>query len=96
MIIEKAIKRIRNEEIRAMTQFFYEKYKNKIEELPASISGKYHLGENHRVHIERVLFFVNHLIKEFNIKGNDKDILISASILHDMSKYEFISKEPSL
>jgi len=54
------------------------------EELPASISGKYHLGETLRQHSELAVKIIKALCLEFNISDEDTDMLIAATYLHDI------------
>lgn len=56
-------------------------------EQPASISGKYHSGETCREHIEIAARLMEDLCREFNIQGEDKDMLIAATYLHDIGNY---------
>jgi len=61
-------------------------------ELPASLGGKYHIGETARQHIELAVNVMQHLCDEFNIKGSDRDLLIGATWLHDIGIYEISKK----
>lgn len=63
-----------------------------IEELPASISGKYHLGETAREHVERCASIVRHLCDEFKINEEDADMLIACAYLHDLGTYLISAK----
>lgn len=53
-------------------------------ELPASISGKHHIGETLREHLEIAVNVMKHLCDEFNIHGSDRDMLLAATWLHDI------------
>jgi len=61
-------------------------------ELPASLSGKHHFGETHKTHIELTVIVMEHLCDEFNIKGEDRDLLIAAAYLHDIGLYKITQK----
>lgn len=60
--------------------------------LPASLSGKTHIGETGRQHLELAVNIMKHLCEEFNIIGSDRDMLIGATWLHDIGVY-VISKK---
>ena len=55
-------------------------------ELPASLSGKHHIGETQREHLEIAVKICKHLCDEFNIK-EDRDMLLAATWLHDIGLY---------
>jgi len=55
--------------------------------MPASISGKYHMGETQQKHLELAVNVMYHLCDEFNIHGIDKEILIASTYLHDIGLY---------
>ena len=59
---------------------------------PASISGKYHIGETVREHLELTANVMRHLCNEFNIHGGDRDMLIACSYLHDLALYVITRK----
>lgn len=61
-------------------------------DMPASLSGKYHVGETHKEHLEMTVAVMKHLCREFNIIGSDRDMLIAASYLHDMGLYNITIK----
>ena len=57
----------------------------------ASSTGKYHPSctcckSGLIVHVKRVVYLVNRLCDGYGIKGIDKDIVLAASILHDIAK----------
>ena len=56
-------------------------------EMPASLSGKYHIGETSREHLEITVNVCKHLCDEFNVHGEDRDMLIAATWLHDIGLY---------
>lgn len=45
-----------------------------IKEQPASISGKFHIGETLEQHLERTASIMRHLCDGMNIRGEDRDI----------------------
>ena len=55
--------------------------------IPASISGKNHIGETALDHLKLVNNILNHLCDEFNIQGDKRDILLAAGWLHDLGIY---------
>lgn len=93
MKIEDALKDIYNKEVYTMTSYILGEYTDKMKSIPSSISREYHHGESQEKHIEEVLDILYELMREFNIQGDERDILISASILHDISNCIFISEE---
>ena len=60
--------------------------------MPASISGKYHIGETQRQHLEMATNVMRHLCREFNISEEDTDMLIAATWLHDLGLYVITQK----
>ena len=75
---------IRDSGLKEVTIELLKRYNKKLEELPASISGKYHLGESTKDHIIRVVWFVNRIIEEFNLTQEERDVLLSSALLHDI------------
>lgn len=53
---------------------------------PASISGKFHIGETIMEHLERTASVMRHLCDGMNIRGEDRDMLIACAYLHDLGK----------
>ena len=84
---------IRDSELRGLTVSLLNKYKKILSILPASISGMYHLGETAQEHIIRVVWFVKQIIIEFNLSQEEKDILISSALLHDIGYCVVTTKE---
>ena len=61
-------------------------------EVPASISGKHHIGETARQHLEMATNVMRHLCREFNISDKDTDMLVAATWLHDLGLYIITKK----
>lgn len=61
-------------------------------DIPASISGKYHIGETHEQHLQLVNNILKHMCDEFNIHDIKRDILLASGWLHDIGEYEIIVK----
>ena len=55
-----------------------------INTMPASISGKFHIGETAMQHAENTVIIMKHLCDEFKINENDRDMLIASAYLHDI------------
>jgi response regulator RpfG family c-di-GMP phosphodiesterase len=91
--LELVIIEIQDIELRKLTFNIIKKYTDILTELPASVSGKYHIGETAEQHALRVVWFVKHIIKEFNLPQEDKDVLISSAILHDIGNCVVTTKE---
>lgn len=66
-----------------------------MKEMPASLSGKYHIGETQEEHINLAVNVMKELCREFNIKGEDRDMLIAATYLHDIGLYIITQKGES-
>ena len=60
--------------------------------MPASISGKYHIGETSEQHLISTVNVMSHLCNEFNIKKEDRDMLLATSWLHDIGLYVITKK----
>lgn len=55
-----------------------------IKEMPASISGHFHIGETAIQHAENTVIIMKHLCDEFKIKKDDREMLIASAWLHDI------------
>ena len=64
-------------------------------EMPASLSGKYHIGETQEQHINIAVNVMKELCREFDIRGKDRDMLIAATYLHDIGLYIITEKGES-
>ena len=60
--------------------------------MPASLSGKYHIGESHIRHLEMATNVMRHLCNEFKISKEDTDMLVAATWLHDIGLYVITKK----
>jgi hypothetical protein len=63
-----------------------------IKDQPASISGKFHLGETIEQHLERTASIMRHLCDGMNIHGENRDMLIACAYLHDLGIYTITKK----
>ena len=63
-----------------------------IKKLPASISGKFHIGETALEHAENVVIIMKHLCDEFKIYKEDRDMLIASAYLHDIGQWVITKK----
>lgn len=61
-------------------------------DIPASLSTKHHIGETHEEHLQLVNNVLQHMCDEFNIHGEDRDVLLAAGWLHDIGEYEIVLK----
>lgn len=57
-----------------------------IKNMPAMISGRFHIGETALKHAENVVIIMKHLCDEFKIKKEDRDMLIATAYLHDIGQ----------
>jgi len=65
-----------------------------IDEMPASISGKYHMGESVLQHVDTTSNIVRHFCLEFGISKEDTDMLVAAALLHDIGNVQITSTHP--
>ena len=68
---------------------------------PASSTGKYHPMCTNKeggliVHVKRAVYIANRLCDGYGIKGIDRDIVLSAIILHDIAKVPSPKENPKL
>ena len=74
---------IKNTKLRKAVQDILDKYPDYLKE-PASVSGKYHKGENRKMHVRMALVVLKNICREFRITGIRRDKLYTAMILHDI------------
>jgi len=55
-----------------------------LKEMPASLSGNFHIGETAMQHYENTAIIMRHLCDEFKINDQDRDMLIACAYLHDI------------
>ena len=55
-----------------------------FKEMPASVSGNFHIGETAMQHAENTAIIMKHLCDEFKINKQDRDMLIASAYLHDV------------
>lgn len=93
MILEKEINLINDPELKGQIINIVTENEEWFREYPVSISGKYHRHEpTMDIHIERCVYFANELCREFDIKADQRDIIIAATILHDIGHTEIAKK----
>jgi hypothetical protein len=80
---------IKDVNIRVQVERILDKYPDYLKQ-PASISGKYHKGENRAMHVRMALVILKHICTEFNITGMRRDKLFAAMILHDIGCVRFM------
>jgi len=61
-------------------------------DIPASISGKYHYGENMEDHLIKVVKIIKDLCREFKVSEEDTDMLSAVGWLHDIGRYIITAK----
>jgi len=85
---------IKDRTLRQMTDHFLTKYKDQIQTIPPSLSGFHHGKEaTTEDHLRRTFWFAQKCAEEFNLSPDDRDILLTCALLHDLGNYEYISKE---
>jgi len=86
-MLTRELNKIKDTSIREGTKYIVEKHEEWIGSCPPSPSGKYHSHENTaEEHIIDVVACAEEIAREFKIKGEEFDILISACILHDIGR----------
>ena len=78
-------------EIRRMTEAILSKHR--LDKIPASLSRKWHLGEGLTNHLLRTVWFSEHLACECDLEPIERDMLISASLLHDVGNALIATKK---
>ena len=91
--VEELVQKIVNKDLRQMVTSIVQQYWQILVDLPASISLEYHNGETCLGHIEQVIRVCESLCLEFNVLNDDKDVVLSAAILHDISQCLYTSKD---
>lgn len=82
---------IKNVATRAEVESILLKYPDYLEQ-PASVSGKYHVGDTMRDHVRQALYWAKEMVREFKIPEEDSDIIYAALILHDIGKVKGIQR----
>lgn len=95
-IIDMLEKEISDEDIKNITRKVLDQSDIKIFTKPSSSSGKYHPLENNGKygllkHTIKTIIVSKELAYFYNIKDIEKDAVISACILHDISKFDSIT-----
>jgi len=90
MILEKEISLIKDPKLREAVRKCIKDNEKKLKILPASTSGKYHPPDERGPgglvrHIKKVVWFIDHLGREFALDQEDLDILLVAGVLHDIA-----------
>jgi len=90
-VMETEIKLIQDETIKEWVRETLQNVPEYFFEGPASSTGRYHPLCTIRkggivIHTKRVVYMANRLCEGWNIAGRNRDILISACILHDIAK----------
>lgn len=90
---------IKNEEVKNFTEFVVEKRPSYFDEVPSSSTGKYHSPQSNGYgglmrHTKAVVYFAVKLCDVYNLAPIDRDVVISACILHDIVKYGIGVKQP--
>lgn len=90
-VLENELSLIQDKEIRNWTRVTLANVPNYFYIARASSSGKYHPECTNKVggliiHIKRAVYIANRLCSGYGMEEIDKDIVISATILHDIAK----------
>lgn len=83
---------IQDEGIRSFTQYVLDRAPNYFWTVPSSSTGKYHPRQSNGIgglirHVRSMVYFAGILCRAYSVEGKEKDIVISACILHDLLKY---------
>jgi response regulator RpfG family c-di-GMP phosphodiesterase len=84
---------IKNRELREIVIEILKEKLETIKTMPASISGKYHLGETVEQHLIRTMAFAALFVQEFNLNQKDTDVLYASALLHDIANCYYTTKE---
>ena len=87
------LEEIKDERIKRFTEGLLCRYTVSIATMPTSLSLKYHTKDPLMVvHLARAFKLANDLCREFDIRGVERDIILSAILLHDIGKLEWHKK----
>jgi len=76
---------IKDDVIRSNVERIFKAYEEQLLVQPSSLSGKYHEQDRDIItHLKRTVWFAHELAREFKITGDDYNILIAASLMHDI------------
>lgn len=93
MSFENLLSKIKNKDLRKMTETILNQFEKEITSLPASLSSQNHNGETQLTHIAQVIEYCELLSIEFDVKNSDKDVLLTSAMLHDISNCLYYTKE---
>lgn len=80
------LKLIKGDSTRKGVEDILTMFYDQIKEMPASLSGKYHKGETLESHLCEVAGFSFVMAEELDIKDRNLDILLGASLTHDVGR----------
>ena len=92
--IPEEIEWIQDDKLRAGVEHMLNLYSLYLE-MPASLSGKYHLGDTLISHSVRAMHFARLMCKEFAIEGLARDEVMAATMIHDIGKCKIVTKKYS-
>lgn len=84
LTLDQYVNSIENLKMKAGVKKIIKEHRKVINELPASISGKYHAGETLEDHIRETAYFTELTSDEFRLTADLRDTLMAAAILHDI------------
>lgn len=89
---------IENDTIRGFTELCINKLPAYFWLVPSSSTGKYHCAQSNGTgglyrHTRAVVYFSQIFCRAYNLEGKDKDIVISACLLHDGLKYGMVMQK---
>jgi HD superfamily phosphohydrolase YqeK len=101
MILEKEINLIKDNSIKEWTKVTLNNAPEYFFRAMASSTGKYHPKCTCQeggliIHVQRTVYIANRLCDGYGIKGIDRDIVISATILHDIAKVPSPKENPNI
>jgi HD superfamily phosphohydrolase YqeK len=100
-VLEQEINLIQNQEIKNFTKSTLNNTPNYFFIGMASSTGKYHptctcIKSGLLIHVKRTIYIANRLCDGWGIKGIDRDIVLSATILHDIAKVPSPKEDPKI
>jgi HD superfamily phosphohydrolase YqeK len=101
MILEKEINLIQDNSIKEWTKATLNNAPEYFFRAMASSTGKYHpkcacQEGGLIIHVQRAVYIANRLCDGYGIKGIDRDIVLSSTILHDIAKVPSPKENPKI
>lgn len=86
------INKVRDDKAKEMNKALVTEFMPTLASMSASISGKWHSGENVALHLYRTCVVAEQYITNMGLSQEDIDVLYSACMNHDVGKAVYITK----